>query len=87
MIWLGKQKGPRKTRAFLFCDALQHCFLGVDRVNRAAIYASAAVDACVGVDYTLVALLADCVNRTGILTCTTVGAVVGNCVCHDFTSL
>jgi arginine exporter protein ArgO len=51
------------------------------------IYACATVDAGIGVNNTLVTLLADGVNRTGILTCCTVCAIVSNCMGHSFTSL
>jgi hypothetical protein len=58
----------------------------MDCVYGTGIHASAAVDAGIGVDDALVALLADGVDRTGILTCCAVGAIVGNSVSHGFSS-
>ena len=58
----------------------------MDSIHGTGIHASAAVDASIGVNGTLAALFADSVNRTGILTCCTVGAIVGNGVGHGFSS-
>ena len=59
---------------------------GMDSIHGTGIHASAAVDAGISVNYTLATLLADGVDRTGILTCCTVGAIVGNGVGHGFSS-
>lgn len=58
----------------------------MDSIHGTGIHASAAVDAGISVNYTLATLLADGVDRTGILTCCTVGAIVGNGVGHGFSS-
>ena len=50
----------------------------MDSVYGTGVHACAAVDAGIGVDDALAALLADGVDRTGILTCCAVGAIVGN---------
>jgi hypothetical protein len=50
----------------------------VDSVDRAGIYASAAVDAGISSDSPLVAGLADSVNRAGILASPAVDALFGN---------
>jgi hypothetical protein len=59
---------------------------GMDGIHGTGIHASAAVDAGIGIDDALVALLADGVDRTGILTCCAVGAIVGNGVSHGSSS-
>ena len=58
----------------------------MDSVHGAGIHASAAVDAGVGVDNALGALLADSVDGAGVLACCTVGAIVGNGVGHGLSS-
>jgi hypothetical protein len=58
----------------------------MDSIYGTGIHASAAVDAGIGVNYTLATLLADSVDRTGILTCCTVCAIVGNGMGHGFSS-
>jgi LytS/YehU family sensor histidine kinase len=59
----------------------------MDSMHGTGSHASAAVDAGVGVDDALGTLLADGVDRAGILACPTVGAIVGNRMSHGFTSL
>jgi hypothetical protein len=59
----------------------------MDGIHGTSIHASAAVNAGIGVDYTLGALLADGVHRAGILTCRAICAIVGNGMGHGFTSL
>jgi len=51
------------------------------------IYACSAVDTGIGVNYTLITLLADRVNGTGVLTCSTICAIISNSMGHNFTSL
>jgi hypothetical protein len=58
----------------------------MDSIHGTGIHASAAVDAGIGVNSTLASLLTDSVDRTGILTCCTVGAIVGNGMGHGFSS-
>ena len=58
----------------------------MDCIHGTGIHASAAVDAGIGVNYTLATLLADGVDRTGILTCCAVGAIVSNGMGHGFSS-
>jgi len=58
----------------------------MDSVHGTGVHACAAVDAGIGVDDALAALLADGVDRTGILTCCAVGAIVGNSMGHGFSS-
>ena len=58
----------------------------MDGIYGTGIHASAAVDAGVGVDNAFAGLLADSVDRTGILTCCTVGAIVGNGMGHGSSS-
>jgi hypothetical protein len=58
----------------------------MDSIHGTGIHASAAVDAGIGVDNAFGALLADSVDRTGILTCCTVGAIVSNGMGHGFSS-
>jgi hypothetical protein len=58
----------------------------MDSVHGTGIHASAAVDAGVGVDDALAALLADGVDRTGILTCCAICAIVSNSMSHGFSS-
>ena len=50
----------------------------MDSVHGTGVHACAAVDAGIGVDDALAALLADGVDRTGVLTCCAIGAIVGN---------
>jgi hypothetical protein len=50
----------------------------VDCINRTGIYASTAIDAGIGVDYTLVTCFTDCVYRAGIIACTAVDALFSN---------
>jgi hypothetical protein len=50
----------------------------MDSIYGTGIHASAAVDTGVGVDDALGTLLGNGVYRTGVLTCCTVGAIVGN---------
>lgn len=59
----------------------------MDSAYGASINARSAVDAGIGVDYTLRTLLADSVNGTGILTCCTVCAIFSNSMGHNSTSL
>jgi hypothetical protein len=73
------------TGLFSLLDVHQ-CQLGMDSIYGTGIHASAAVDAGIGVDDALATLLADGVDRTGILTCCTVGAIVSNGVGHGFSS-
>jgi hypothetical protein len=58
----------------------------MDSIYGTGVHACATVDAGIGVDDALVALLAVGVDRTGILTCCAVGAIVGNSVSHGFSS-
>jgi hypothetical protein len=58
----------------------------MDSIHGTGIHASATVDTGIGVDYALVTLLADGVDRTGILTCCAVGAIVSNGMGHGFSS-
>ena len=58
----------------------------MDSVYGTGVHACAAVDAGIDVDDALAALLADGVDRTGILTCCAVGAIVGNGMRHGFSS-
>ena len=58
----------------------------MDSIHGTGIHASAAVDAGIGVDDALAALLTDGVDRTGILTCCAVGAIVGNSMGHGSSS-
>jgi len=60
--------------------------LGVDSVDRTGVYAGAAVNAGICVNNALAALLADGVDRAGILTSSAVGAIFRNRVCHSTTS-
>jgi hypothetical protein len=62
----------------LFQEQFLSYKLGMDSVDGTGIHASAAVDTGVCVDNALAALLADGVDRTGILTCCAVGAIVSN---------
>jgi hypothetical protein len=59
----------------------------MDSVHGTGVHASAAVDAGICVDDALAALLADGVDRTGILTCCAIGAIVGNSVSHGISPL
>ena len=58
----------------------------MDSVHGTGVHACAAVDAGIGVDDALAGLLTDGVDRTGILTCCAVGAIVGNSMGHGFSS-
>jgi hypothetical protein len=58
----------------------------MDSIHGTGIHASAAVDAGIGVDSAFGTLLADSVDRTGILTCCTIGAIVSNGMGHGFSS-
>jgi len=58
----------------------------MDSVHGTGVHACAAVDAGIGVDDALAALLADGVDRTGILTCCAVGAIVSNGMRHGSSS-
>lgn len=58
----------------------------MDGIHGTGIHASAAVDAGISIDSTLAILLADSVHRTGILTCSAIGAIIGNRMSHGFTS-
>ena len=78
-------KKPVLPRAFLLHS--DQCQLGMDSVYGAGIYACAAVDTSVGVDNTFCTLLADSINRTGILACCTISAIISNSMGHNFTSL
>ena len=70
----------------LFQEQFLSYKLGMDSVDGTGIHASAAVDAGVGVDNALGALLADSVDGAGVLACCTVGAIVGNGVGHGLSS-
>jgi hypothetical protein len=59
----------------------------MDGINGTGIHASAAVDAGICVDNAFATLLADRVHGTGILTCSAIGAIIGNSMSHGFTSL
>jgi len=59
----------------------------MDSAYGASINARSAVDAGIGVDYTLRTLFADSVYGTGILTSRTVSAIFSNSMGHSFTSL
>jgi hypothetical protein len=59
----------------------------MDSVYGTGVHACAAVDAGICVDDALVALLTDGVDRTGILTCCAIGAIVGNSVSHGISPL
>ncbi len=59
----------------------------MDSVYGAGIYTCSAVDTGIGVDNTLITLLADRIYRTGVLTCCTVCAIISNSMGHNFTSL
>jgi hypothetical protein len=50
----------------------------VDCINRTGVYARTAVDAGIGVDYTLVTCFTDCIYRAGIIACTAVDALFAN---------
>ena len=58
----------------------------MDSVYWTGVHACAAVDTGIGIDDALAALLGNGVDRTGILTCCTVGAIVGNGVGHGSSS-
>ena len=58
----------------------------MDSIYGAGINTRTAVDAGIGVDDALAALLADGVDRTGILTCCAVGAIVSNGMRHGSSS-
>jgi hypothetical protein len=73
-------------RAFLFQTGFG-CLLGVNCVDWTGIHACATIDAGISVDYALVTLLANGVNRARVLTSCAVGAIVGNGVSHGTTSL
>jgi hypothetical protein len=59
----------------------------MDCIHWTGIHTSATVDTGIGVDYALVALLADGVHGAGVLTRCTVCAIISNGMGHDFTSL
>lgn len=73
------------SRAFFV--RMNQCRSGMDCIHWTGIHTSATVDACIGVDNTLVALLTDGVHGAGIFTRSTVRAIFGNGMGHDFTSL
>jgi len=81
-----RQKKARVATGFFSNIDLQ-CQLGMDSAYRAGIYACSAVDTGIGIDNTLRTLLSDSVNRTRILTCCTVCAIISNSMGHNFTSL
>jgi len=58
----------------------------MDSIYGTGIHASAAVDAGIGVDDALAALLGNGVDRTGILTCCAICAIVSNSMGHGFSS-
>ena len=58
----------------------------MDSVYGTGVHACAAVDAGIGVNDAFAVLFADGVDRTGILTCCAVGAIVGNGMGHGFSS-
>ena len=58
----------------------------MDSIHGTGIHASAAVDTGISVNDTLATLFGNGVDRTGILTCCTVGAIVSNGVGHGFSS-
>lgn len=68
-------------RVGLFFD--EHSCLSADCVYRTGIDTGAAVNTGIGVDSTLLTLLADSIHRAGIVTCAAVDALVGNFVCQD----
>jgi hypothetical protein len=78
-------KKPLISRAFLV--RMNQCRSGMDCIHWTGIHTSATVDTGIGVDKTLVALLADGVHGAGIFTRSAVCAIFGNGMGHDFTSL
>ena len=71
--------------AFFICT--DQCRSGMDCIHRTGIHTSATVDTGIGIDCALATLFADGVHGTGILACSTVCAIIGNGMSHDFTSL
>ena len=59
----------------------------MDSAYRTGVHACAAVDAGIGVDDAFATLFADGVHGAGIFACRAIGAIVGNCMSHGFTSL
>lgn len=59
----------------------------MDCTYGARIHTCATIDAGISVNYTLGTLLANGVYRAGIFTCRAVGAVFGNSMSHNVTSL
>jgi hypothetical protein len=76
-----KRPAPIREPAFFCCGRRR---LRRDSVNRACIYASAAVDAGICVDLALLTGFADCVYRAGIITCAAIDALFGNLVGHFY---
>jgi hypothetical protein len=72
--------GCEPLQAMALHETLKRCPLGADGGHRAGVYACPAVDAGISSDSTLVACLADCVNRARIVTCAAVDAFVRNCM-------
>jgi len=56
--------------------------LTTDGIHRACIHAGAAVDTVVSVDSSFSVCFSDCAYRARIVTCSTVDAFVGNCMCQ-----
>jgi len=75
----------RNNRFFVY--SVFFSLLGVNGVDRACVNTCAAVDAGIGINDTFSALFADGVDRTGVLTGSTVGAIISNCMSHNITSL
>ena len=69
------KKRPACSRPFLLPGAEQLC---VDGTHRTGIYTSTAIDAGIRIDRALVTRFADCVDRTGFVTCAAVDAFFGN---------
>jgi len=77
-----ERKGKGRFLTGLFLSSCEE--LGVNRIHRAGIYASAAVDTGISIDSTFVTRFTDSVNRAGFVTCAAVNAFFGNSVGQDF---
>lgn len=81
-----RNKKARAATGF-FVTRCNQCQLRMDSIYRARVNTCTAIDTGIGVDSTFSSLLADRVNRTGILTCRTICAIISNSMGHNFTSL
>lgn len=77
-----KAATARRRRCFVLRSLVNELFAGDDSVVGANGSASAAVDACVGIDVIDITC-ADCVYRADTLASATCHTVVSNYVCHN----